>query len=104
MGAIASLATAAIALTLALASAYGGRAVDALVLWLIDLVMGVPHIVLLLLISYALGRGLWGVAVGVALTHWPGFGTRAAAELMQAGREPHLVASRPLACRGCAWR
>lgn len=96
VGAIASLATAAIALALALASAYGGRAVDALVLWLIDLVMGVPHIVLLLLISYALGRGLWGVAVGVALTHWPGLARVLRAELMQAGREPHLEASEAL--------
>lgn len=96
VGAIASLATAAIALALALASAYGGRAVDALVLWLIDLVMGVPHIVLLLLISYALGRGLWGVAVGVALTHWPGLARVLRAELMQARREPYLEASEAL--------
>ena len=96
VGAIASLATAAIALALALASAYGGRAVDALVLWLIDLLMGVPHIVLLLLISYALGRGLWGVAVGVALTHWPGLARVLRAELMQARREPYLEASEAL--------
>lgn len=96
VGAIASLATAAIALALALASAYGGRAVDALVLWLIDLVMGVPHIVLLLLISYALGRGLWGVAVGMALTHWPGLARVLRAELMQARREPYLEASEAL--------
>lgn len=96
VGAIASLATAAIALALALASAYGGRAADALVLWLIDLVMGVPHIVLLLLISYALGRGLLGVAVGVALTHWPGLARVLRAELMQARREPYLEASEAL--------
>lgn len=96
VGAIASLATAAIALALALASAYGGRAVDALVLWLIDLLMGVPHIVLLLLISYALGRGLWGVAVGMALTHWPGLARVLRAELMQARREPYLEASEAL--------
>lgn len=96
VGAIASLATAVIALALALASAYGGRAADALVLWLIDLVMGVPHIVLLLLISYALGRGLLGVAVGVALTHWPGLARVLRAELMQARREPYLEASEAL--------
>ena len=44
---------------------------DGIISWCIDLMMGVPHIVLLLLISYALGKGEKGVVVGVALTHWP---------------------------------
>ena len=38
-----------------------------MVTWLVDLVLGVPHIVLLILISFALGKGFWGVAIGVAL-------------------------------------
>ena len=43
---------------------------DSLISGLIDVVMGIPHILLLLLISFALGKGLKGVAVGIILTHW----------------------------------
>lgn len=70
VGLAASLCSGAIALVLALVSALGGRAADAVVGWLVDLVMGVPHMVLLILVSYALGRGFWGVTLAVALTHW----------------------------------
>ena len=45
--------------------------------------MGVPHIVLLLLISYALGKGEKGVVVGVALTHWPNLARVIRGEILQ---------------------
>ena len=59
IGLIAALVSSAIAFILASIASFGGRVADGVVCWLIDLVMGVPHIVLLVLISYALGRGLW---------------------------------------------
>lgn len=71
VGLVASVASSCIALVLACVSVLGGRTADAVVSWLVDLVMGIPHIVLLLLISYALGKGFWGVTIGLALTHWP---------------------------------
>ena len=43
---------------------------DSLVCGLINLVMGIPHMLLLILISYSLGKGFRGVAAGIALTHW----------------------------------
>ncbi len=64
-------ASSLIALVLGSVAALGGRRADAAVSWLIDLMMGIPHIVLLILISFALGKGFWGVTIGVALTHWP---------------------------------
>lgn len=45
--------------------------------------MGIPHIVLLILISFALGKGFWGVTVGVALIHWPSLTRVIRAEIMQ---------------------
>ncbi len=71
VGLVAAACSSVVACALALVAALGGRAAMRFVSWLIDLVMGVPHLILLLLISYALGRGVTGVAVGVALTHWP---------------------------------
>lgn len=96
VGLCASVASAVISLVLAVVAAYGGRAADACVSWLTDLVMGIPHIVLLMLISYALGRGFWGVTVGVALTHWPSLARVLRAELMQARRERYIEVSEAL--------
>lgn len=91
LGLVASGVSAAIALVLGSVAALGGRRADAAVTWLVDLMMGVPHIVLIILVSYALGRGFWGVAVGVAVTHWPNLTRVIRAEILQC-RESGFVA------------
>ena len=45
--------------------------------------MGIPHMLLLILICVALGKGLTGVIVGVALTHWTSLARVIRAEVMQ---------------------
>lgn len=102
VGLVAAVCSSVVACALALVAALGGRAADAVVSWLIDLVMGVPHLILLLLISYALGRGVTGVAVGVALTHWPSLARVLRAEVMQLREQPWLAAAR--ASGANAWR
>lgn len=71
IGIFASMISAGIAALLGAAAATLGKKVDAIITWLIDLVMGIPHLLLLILISYALGRGTFGVVVAVAISHWP---------------------------------
>lgn len=70
IGLLTASASALIALVLGCAAAFGGRRLDAVLSWLIDLIMGVPHMLLLILISFAFGKGFGGVVVGVTLTHW----------------------------------
>lgn len=94
VGLLAAACSGAIALALALVAALGGRAADALVGWLIDLVMGVPHIVLLILVSYALGRGFWGVTLAVALTHWGSLARVLRAEALQVRGRPYMALAR----------
>ena len=36
----------------------------------IDIVMGIPHMLLLILISVACGRGFWELSAESAFTHW----------------------------------
>ena len=69
---------------------------DALVSWLIDLVMGVPHILLIILVSLACGRGFWGVTAGVTLTHWPALARLVRGEVLQLKGAPWLRMSRRL--------
>ncbi|CAM3299390.1 ABC transporter permease [Nocardioides dubius] len=71
VGVTAATASALIALTLAAASAVFGRWVAAAVNWLVDLFLALPHLVLLILIAFALGGGTKAVVIAVALTHWP---------------------------------
>lgn len=83
VGILASSLSVIIALILGLMSATMGKAVDAFIGWLIDLCMGLPHLVLILLISFSLGGGMKGVIVGVSLTHWPTLTRIIRAEIMQ---------------------
>ncbi|MDO4590729.1 MAG: ABC transporter permease [Slackia sp.] len=96
IGLLAAGVSALIALALGTAAALGGRKVDAAVTWLIDLMLGIPHIVLLILISYAVGKGFFGVVVGIALTHWPSLARVVRAEVLQAKNAPYVALSRKL--------
>ena len=90
IGLLAAAVSAVLALVLGIVSATMGKAVDAAVTFCIDLVMGVPHILLLLLISVELGKGLRGVIVGVALTHWPSLARLIRAEVIQLKESPYI--------------
>ena len=96
VGLIAAFVSSLIAFLLAAVAVVGGPVLDGFVDWLIDIVMGVPHIVLLILISYALGRGVVGVLAGIALTHWPSLARVLRAEMMQLRQEPFMACSRAL--------
>jgi len=54
-----------------------------MITWLIDLFFSLPHLVLLILISFVLGGGLRGVIIAVAFTHWPGLARIIRAEVLQ---------------------
>lgn len=72
-----------IALTLGILAAIGGRRVDHGISFLIDMILGVPHILLLILVSLALGKGFRGVVFGIALTHWPSLARVVRGEVLQ---------------------
>ena len=96
VGLLAAGASSVIALILGAAAALGGKKVDAAITWLIDLMMGVPHIVLLILISFAIGKGFWGVTIGVALTHWPSLARVVRAEILQCKESTFIEVARKL--------
>ena len=90
LGMAAAAVSAFIALALGIAAATLGKTVDAVISFVIDLLMGIPHILLLILISVALGKGFRGVAWGVALTHWPSLARLIRAEVMQLKESPYI--------------
>ena len=96
VGLLAATVSSVIALILGCAAALGGKRVDAVVSWMIDLMMGIPHIVLLVLISFALGKGFWGVTIGVAVTHWPSLARVVRAEVLQCRQSKFVEVARKL--------
>lgn len=106
VGLLAAAASSVVALVLGTVAAVGGRRADAIVTWLIDLLMGIPHIVLLILISCALGKGFWGVTIGVALTHWANLARVVRAEVLQCKHSAFVAAARKLGATRMqiAWR
>ena len=64
--------------------------------WLIDLVMGIPHILLVMLISIACGRGFAGVVAGVSLSHWPSLARVIRGEVLQLRAAPYILAAEKL--------
>lgn len=89
------LCTACISAFLALilgsiAALLGDRA-DAAVSFVIDAILGIPHILLLILISYAFGKGFKGVVIGAALTHWPSLARVIRAEILQLKNSEYIL-------------
>ncbi|MGJ9459465.1 ABC transporter permease [Oceanobacillus sp. CF4.6] len=82
VGLLAASLSAGIALLLSLLASWN-KQIDYLVTWLIDLFLSVPHIVLLILISFAMGGGIKGVVIGLAFTHWPSLTRLLRAEMLQ---------------------
>lgn len=94
IGIAAAFVSSCIALVLGtLSAAFGGK-VDQFVLWLVDLCMGIPHILLILMISVMMGGGIMGVSVGVIVTHWPRLTRIIRAEVMQLRTQPYILAAR----------
>ncbi|MBQ1281232.1 MAG: ABC transporter permease [Oscillospiraceae bacterium] len=96
VGITASVISAVIAVLVGIAAATGSKRIDALINWVIDLVMSVPHTILVLLISFALGRGLKGLLMGIAATHWCSLARLIRAEVLQLRSRSYVTVSRRL--------
>ena len=93
IGLAASAVSSVIALVFGAVSAVSGGKVDRVIMWCVDCCMGIPHLVLLLLISYMMGRGGFGVAFAVAVTHWPELTRLVRAEVLQVRGSQYVKAS-----------
>jgi len=96
VGLIAATISGLIAAGLGLMAATLGKWVDRAVTWLIDLCLSVPHLVLLLLISFVLGGGTKGVIVAVALSHWPSLARLMRAEILALKSSQYVLISKQM--------
>ena len=93
IGLAASLVSSGMALLLGIIAGTMGKKVSTLFNWFVDLFMGVPHLVLLILISVLVGKGAKGVAIGVIVTHWCSLARIIQAEVFSLRTSQYIQAS-----------
>lgn len=69
---------------------------DEVVSWAIDLFASIPHILLLMMISIALGKGAFGVIMAVAFSHWVNLTRVLRAEVLQINTSEYVALSNRL--------
>ena len=83
IGVLSSIISGIIAVILGVIGPTCGKKVDSVITWFIDLILSVPHTLIIILISMAAGGGLKGIVLGVSLTHWTSLTRIIRAEVMQ---------------------
>ncbi len=70
VGFIAIVIALLIGISLGALAAYYSKWVDAVIMWFINVVWSIPTILLVIAITFALGKGFWQVFIAVGLTMW----------------------------------
>lgn len=70
VGFIAVFISIVIGISLGSIAAYFGGWVDDLIMWFINVVWSIPSLLLVIAISFALGKGFWQIFLAVGLTMW----------------------------------
>ncbi|MGL5439161.1 MAG: ABC transporter permease [Filifactoraceae bacterium] len=96
IGLFASLISSVIAVILGTLAALKGKKTDAFILWLVDLFQGKPHLVFLMFVSIIMGKGVKGVLIGVAITHWTGLTRIIRAEILSLKTNQYILTAEKL--------
>ncbi|MDO4490710.1 MAG: ABC transporter permease [Lachnospiraceae bacterium] len=83
VGIICSLSSTCVAVIMGIIGPVFGKKVDAVICFLVDLVLSIPHTIVVILVSIACGGGFRGLVVGVAITHWTSLTRVIRAEILQ---------------------
>lgn len=95
-----ALITAAISVAIAVFLSFftlsGSKWLDNIISWLVDVFIAMPHLVFMLLLSFAVGGGRLGVIVAVGFTHWPRVYRLLKMKLMSIKKEDYIEISRQM--------
>ncbi len=94
VGAFASMMSVVVATVMGTGAAIFGKKVDNAISWVIDLFIGMPHLVFMILISFIAGGGIRGIVLGVSFTHWMSLARVVRAEVLQLQNAEYIHISR----------
>ena len=75
---------------------YYGGAVDNIIMWVINVIWSMPTILLVIAITFALGKGFWQVFVAVGLTMWVDIARMVRGQVMSLKEKEFVLAGRAL--------
>lgn len=96
VGFIAVLIALIIGITLGALAAYHGGWADSLIMWFINVVWSIPTVLLVIAITFALGKGFWQVFVAVGLTMWVDVARVVRGQVLSLKEKEYVEATRAL--------
>ncbi len=96
VGFIAILIALFLGITLGALAAYHGGWVDNLILWLINVVWSIPTVLLVIAITFVLGKGFWQIFIAVGLTMWVDIARVVRGEVLSIKEKEYVEATRAL--------
>ena len=96
VGFIAILIALLLGITLGALAAYYGGWVDNLILWLINVVWSIPTVLLVIAITFVLGKGFWQIFIAVGLTMWVDIARVVRGEVFSIKEKEYVEATRAL--------
>lgn len=96
VGFIAILIALLIGITLGALAAYHGGWVDNLIMWFINVVWSIPTVLLVIAITFVLGKGFWQIFVAVGLTMWVDIARVVRGEVYSIKEKEYVEATRAL--------
>lgn len=85
-----------IGITLGALAAYYGGWIDSLILWIINVVWSIPTVLLVIAITFALGKGFWQVFLAVGLTMWVDIARIVRGQVFSIKEKEYIEATRAL--------
>lgn len=80
-------------------AAYFGGWVDSVIMWLINVVWSIPTVLLVIAITFALGKGFWQVFVAVGLTMWVDVARVVRGQILSIREKEYVEAAKALGYR-----
>jgi peptide/nickel transport system permease protein len=99
MGLLVPLIAVPVGVTLGALAGYYGRQVDAVVVWLFSVVSALPEVLLVVAISFVLGKGLLAMSVAMASAGWIVLCRLVRGEFIKHREREYVLASRLLGAR-----
>jgi ABC-type dipeptide/oligopeptide/nickel transport system permease subunit len=96
VGLISSLISIPIGVVLGALSGYFGKWVDDVVVWFYTTLSSIPHIMLLIAITYVMGKGLTAIYVALGVTSWIGLTRVLRGEFIKHKTRDYVVAAESL--------
>lgn len=94
VGFIAVLVSVFIGLILGMIAGYYGNKVDALVMWIINICWSIPTLLLVFILTIAIGKGVWQIFIAIGLTLWINVARMVRTQVMAIKKSLYIDAAR----------